>query len=292
MSHIAFVNGRYLPHRDAHLSIDDRATQFADAAYEVTCIWNGAPVDHAAHLRRLGRSLGELQIGWPCTPAALSVICREVVRRNLIDRGIIYIQVSRGVAPRAHPFPTPRKPGLVITAKHGAGPGDALAEKGAKVIAMPDRRWGRCDIKTVGLLGNVLARQTATEAKAFEALLTTPEGVVTEASASNAWMVDKDGTILTHPLGPQILGGITRNVVLRLATECGYKVVERPFTIKEAIGGREVFLTGTTTFVMPVVQIDEKVIANGAPGTIGRDLRARYQAHVEKMTTSESAWAT
>jgi D-alanine transaminase len=292
MSHIAYVNGRYLPHRDAQLSIDDRATQFADAAYEVTCIWNGAPVDHKAHLVRLGRSLGELQIDWPCTPAALTVICREVVRRNRIDRGIIYIQVSRGVAPRAHPFPSPRKPGLVITAKHGAGPGDALAEKGAKVIAMPDERWGRCDIKTVGLLGNVLARQTATEAKAYEALLTTPDGVVTEASASNAWMVDKDGTILTHPLSPEILGGITRNVVLRLAAEAGYKVVERPFTLAEALAGREVFLTGTTTFVMPVVQVGDKVIANGAPGTIGRDLRARYQAHVEKMTTSESAWAT
>jgi D-alanine transaminase len=167
-----------------------------------------------------------------------------------------------------------------------------VAEKGVKVIAVADRRWGRCDIKTVGLLGNVLARQEATEAKAFEALLTNPDGIVTEASASNAWMVDAHGTILTHPLGPQILGGITRRAVLNLATEAGYKVVERPFTLIEALSAREVFLTGTTTFVMPVVQIDEKTIANGAPGTISRDLRARYQAYVETSTRSESAWAT
>jgi D-alanine transaminase len=292
MSHVAYVNGRYVPHRAAQLSIDDRATQFADAAYEVTCIWNGAPVDHAAHIERLARSLGELQISWPCTPAALTVICREVVARNRIDRGTLYIQVSRGVAPRAHPFPKASKPGLVITGKHGVGPGDILAERGAKVITMPDMRWGRCDIKTVGLLGNVLARQTATEGNAYEALLYGPDGTVTEASASNAWMVDKDGTILTHPLGPDILGGITRHVVLKLAAEAGYNVKERPFTLSEALGGREVFLTGTTTFVMPVVQLDDKIVANGAPGSIGRDLRARYQAYVEKCTTSGSAWAT
>jgi D-alanine transaminase len=292
MSHVAYVNGRYVPHRAAQLSIDDRATQFADAAYEVTCIWNGRPVDHAAHLVRLGRSLNELQIAWPCSPAALTVICREIVCRNRVDRGIIYIQVSRGVAPRAHPFPSRRKPGLVVTAKHGTGPGDALAEQGAKVVAVPEMRWGRCDIKTVGLLGNVLARQQATEAKAYEALLFNPDGTVTEASASNAWMVDKDGVIITHPLGTKILGGITRAVVLKLAAEAGYKVIERPFTLDEARAGREVFLTGTTTFVMPIVQIDDKIVANGAPGTISRDLRARYRAYIEKSTASESAWAT
>jgi D-alanine transaminase len=293
MSHVAYVNGVYLPQRQAQLSIDDRATQFGDAVYEVTCIWNGAPVDHAAHLARLERSLKALHIVPHFTPAALSVICREIVCRNRIDRGILYIQVSRGVAARAHPFPSVQgRTGIVVTGRHGTGPSDAVAEQGVKVITGPDIRWGRCDVKTVGLLGNVLARQAAVEAGAFETLLVSEDGTVTEASASNAWIVAPDGTLVTHPLGPAILGGVTRATVLALAQAAGHPVRERPFTLEEAMAAREVFLTGTTTFVMPVVRIGTHTIANGHPGSIATDLRRRYLAHVEHCTTGSAAWTS
>jgi D-alanine transaminase len=290
MSHVAYVNGRYLPHREAAVSIDDRAMQFADAAYEVTCVWNGRPVDHAGHMARLARSLGELGIAMPTTSAALSVVCRELVRRNRVDRGIIYIQISRGIAPRAHAFPARVRPSVVVTARAGAGPSDAIAEAGVKVVTTEDIRWSRRDIKATGLLPNVLARQSASAAKAYESLLVTADGIVTEASASNAWMVDKEGTILTHPTGPGILAGVTRATILKLARDAGLAVRERAFTLKEALAAREVLLTGTTTFVMPVVQIGDAPIANGAPGSIARDLRDRYAAYIAGQTATDAAW--
>jgi D-alanine transaminase len=291
MSHVAYVNGRYEPQREAVVSIDDRASQFADAAYEVICIWNGRPVDYAGHLVRLERSLKALQIALPMSRQALTVICREIVRRNHVDRGIVYIQISRGIAPRAHPFPTKAaKASVIVTARSGAGPSDAVAEQGVKVVTAEDIRWGRCDIKSTGLLPNVLARQIAAEAKAFETLLRAKDGTITEASASNAWMVATDGTIVTRPTGNDILAGVTRATVLELAQQAGYPVAQRAFTLHEAREAREVFLTGTTTFVMPVVQIDVTIVANGVPGSIARELRKRYAAHVETQTGSESAW--
>jgi D-alanine transaminase len=290
MSHIAYVNGRYLPQQHAVVHIEDRGYQFADAVYEVTCIWNGLPVDHAGHLARLRRSLNELSIPMPCSDAALTVIQREVVRRNRVTHGIVYIQVGRGVAARNHPFPTkPVKPSLVVTARHGAGPGEAVAQAGVKVITQPDIRWGRVDIKSVGLLPNVLVKQAAATHKAFEALLVRPDGEVTEASASNAWIVTKDKTVVTRPLSNAILGGITRATVLKLAQAAGYRVEERAFTLPEALAAKEVFLTGTTTFVLPVVQIDAAPVANGAPGTVALDLRGRYLAYVNGL--DETAWA-
>jgi D-alanine transaminase len=222
---------------------------------------------------------------------ALTVICREIVRRNHVDRGIVYIQISRGIAPRAHPFPTKAaKPSVIVTARSGAGPSDAVAEQGVKVVTAEDNRWGRCDIKTTGLLPNVLARQIAAEAKAFETLLRAKDGTITEASASNAWMVTTAGTVITRPVGNDILAGVTRATVLEIAAQAGYPVDQRAFTLREAREAREVFLTGTTTFVMPVVQIDVNIVANGVPGSIARDLRKRYAAHVENQTGSEAAW--
>jgi D-alanine transaminase len=290
MSHIAYVNGRYLPQRHATVHIEDRGYQFADAVYEVTCIWNGRPVDHAGHVKRLARSLSELHIAMPCSPAALTAIMREVVRANRLVKGTVYVQVGRGVAPRNHVFPaTAVKPSLVMVAKHGAGPSEALAQAGVKVTVQPDIRWGRVDIKSVGLLPNVLAKQAAGKAKAFEALLVKPDDTVTEASASNAWIVTKDRTVVTHPLSHHILGGITRDTVLRLAMAAGYAVQERPFSLDEALAAKEMFLTGTTTFVLPVVQVDDRPIANGSPGTVALDLRRRYLEFVEAL--DDRAWA-
>jgi len=290
MSHIAYVNGRYLPQKQAAVHIEDRGYQFADGVYEVICIWNGRPVDFGGHILRLNRSLDELRMRAPGSAAALAVIIKEIIRRNRVDKGTVYIQVNRGVAPRAHAFPGGHvKPSLVVTAKHGAGSPESVAEAGVKVITVPDQRWDRCDIKTVGLLANALAKQAATEAEAYEALLHTPDGTVTEASVSNAWMVTPDKIIVTHPATSAILGGITRATVMRLAREAGYRVKERPFTLDEARKAKEVFLTGTTTFVMPVVQIDERPVANGAPGTIALDLRQRYRAFMDALT-DEVAW--
>lgn len=290
MSHIAYVNGRYLPQSVAHIHIEDRGYQFADGVYEVVCIWNGVPVDYAPHIARLNRSLRELRMRSPASDGALTVIAKELVRRNRVVKGTLYVQVNRGVAPRAHPFPKDAvTPSLIMTVKHGAGPSDAAAEQGVQVVTAADQRWGRCDIKTVGLLANVLAKQTAAEAKAFEALLVRPDGIVTEASASNAWMVTKDQTIVTHPATNAILGGVTRATVIRLAKAAGYKVDERPFTLDEARAAKEVFLTGTTTFVMPVVQIDETPVANGAPGTVALDLRRLYRGFIDGLH-ADVAW--
>jgi len=288
MSHIAYVNGRYLPQQQAHVHIEDRGYQFADGVYEVMCIWNGLPVDLAGHMERLGRSLKELRIASPASDGALTFILKEVVRRNFVEKGTVYLQVNRGVAPRAHAFPSASvKPSLVVTAKHGAGPPEAVAEAGVKVVTAPDIRWKRVDIKSVGLLPNALAKQAASEAKAFEALLHV-DGTVTEASSSNAWMVTPDKVIVTHPATNAILAGITRRTVMKLAREAGYKIQERAFTLAEALKAKEVFLTGTTTFVMPVVQIDEKPVANGAPGTVALDLRQRYRAFMDGLT--DAAW--
>jgi D-alanine transaminase len=290
MSHVAYVNGRYVPKQQAVVHIEDRGYQFADAVYEVTCIWNGVPVDHAAHLKRLRRSLTELRITMPCNEAALTAIQREIVRRNRVTRGTVYIQVGRGVAARNHPFPaTAVKPSLVMVAKHGAGPAEAVAQAGVKLTVRPDIRWGRVDIKTVGLLPNALAKQAAVENKSFEALLVKPDGTVTEASASNAWIVTKDKALVTHPLTHGILGGITRDTVLRLAKAAGYHIQERAFTLDEALAAKEMFLTGTTTFVLPVVQVDDKIVANGSPGTVALDLRRRYLDYVNAL--DERAWA-
>jgi D-alanine transaminase len=290
MSHIAYVNGRYLPQKLATVHIEDRGYQFADAVYEVTCIWDGRPVDHAGHIKRLARSLSELRIAMPCSPAALTAIMREVVRVNRVNRGTIYIQVGRGVAVRNHPFPkNPVKPSLVMVAKHGAGPSEAIAQAGVKLIVQPDIRWGRVDIKTVGLLPNTLAKQAAIEAKAFEALLTKPDGTVTEACAANAWIVTKDKVLVTHPLTNEILGGITRDTVLKIATQSGYQVQERPFSLDEALAAKEIFLTGTTTFVLPVVQVGERPIANGAAGSVALDLRQKYMDYVNAL--DDRAWA-
>ena len=289
MSHVAYVNGRYAPQQQANVHIEDRGYQFADGVYEVICVWDGRPVDYAGHMKRLTRSLKELRMSAPMSLKALTVVIKEVVEQNRLTQGIIYIQINRGVAPRAHPFPPSVQPSLIVTAKHSAGPSEAAAQKGVKVVTAPDIRWGRRDIKSVALLPNILAKQRAAEAKAFEALLVTPEDVVTEASAANAWIITRDKTIVTHPATEVILGGITRSTVMTVARKAGYKIEERAFTLKELLKAKEVFLTGTTTFVMPVVQVDNRTIGNGTPGEFSLDLRQRYMNYMSEIDPKK-AW--
>ena len=282
MSRIAYVNGRYVPHRDARVHVEDRGYQFADGVYEVIAIHEGQFIDELPHLDRLDRSLRELRIPAPMSRPALQTAMRELVRRNGIREGIVYMQVTRGVARRDHPFPAkPPRPALVMTAARKNRPNPAVLEAGVRALSVPDIRWGRCDIKTVSLLPNVLAKQQAREAGAYEAWLVDADGNVTEGSSTNAWIVTRDGKLVTRPTGAEILSGITRASVLKLVREEGIELVERPFSLAEAKEAREAFVTSATSYVLPVVQIDEAVIGNGKPGSVARKLFAAYLAYME-----------
>lgn len=285
MPRIAYVNGRYLRHADASIHIEDRGYQFADGVYEVCEVARGYVMDMTRHLDRLDRSLRELQIAWPMTRSALQAVMREVIRRNRVVNGMVYLQVTRGVAPRDHAFPVPSvRPALVITAKR-SDPAAARrkAETGLKVITVPENRWDRVDIKSVGLLPNVLARQQAKVAGAQEAWFVDPDGTVKEGAATNAWIVTKDGHLVTRPADHGILRGITRATVIDVAAKLGLKVEERGFTVEEAKQAREAFLTAATTVVMPVVEIDGIPVANGHPGSVALSLRQSFFDVAEKI---------
>ena len=284
MSRIAYVNGRYVPHREALVHIEDRGYQFADAVYEVCEIWRGKIVDETRHLTRLERSLGELLISMPMDRQALKVVMREVVRRNRIYDGIVYMQVSRGVSRRDHIFPPPgTPPALVITARSlSREKGNQLAEQGVGVITVPENRWERVDIKSVSLLPNALARQKAKEAGAREAWFVDRDGYVTEGAATTAWIVSRDGVLITRPNGRDILPGVTRLTLSDLARREGLTIEERKFTVEEAQAAREAFMTAASTLVMPIVTIDGKPVANGHPGTIALKLRALFHEVAEK----------
>jgi D-alanine transaminase len=278
MSRTAYVNGRFVRQAEAGVSIEDRGYQLGDGIYEVWAVMGGRLADAEGHFARLERSLGELAIPMPMSRAALTVALRETVRRNRVRWGIAYLQVTRGVARRDHAFPNPPvAPTVVITARStNAAAAEARAQKGVGVVTTPENRWGRCDIKTIDLLPNVLAKQAAKAEGAFEAWFVDPDGLVTEGASSNAWIVDKDGVLRTRDTGANILRGVTRLTLLEVARDAGYRVEERPFTVEEARQAREAFLTGAGALVMPIVSIDGQPVANGHPGEVARTLRAAY----------------
>ena len=278
MSRIAYVNGRYVPKADAFVHIEDRGYQFADAVYEVWALFEGRLADPAGHFERLERSLSELRIPMPMTPAALTVVLKQTVRRNHIREGLVYLQVSRGVATRDHAFPTHDvAPAVVITVSRvDREASEARARQGVSVVTTPENRWGRCDIKTVGLLPNALAKQKAREAGAVEAWYVDDLGLVTEGASSNAWIVDGDGTLRTRDTNANILRGVTRLSLLEVARQAGLKVEERPFTPQEALDAREAFITGAGTLVLPVIAVDGKPVGSGTPGPVAARLRALY----------------
>jgi D-alanine transaminase len=280
MSRIAYVNGRYVPHHEAAVHIEDRGYQFADGVYEVTAVKNGRLVDEDRHLERLGRSLEELRIRRPMSDAALKLVSRELLRRNRVRDGIIYLQVTRGVARRDHGFPADAPPALVMTAKSTKGPAAKAVEEGVKVITIPDQRWARCDIKSVALLPNILGKQQAREAGAFEAWQVDRDGNVTEGTSSNAWVVTGKGEVVTRRADVAILNGITRRAVLDIIAEERLTLAERPFSVEEAKAAREAFLTSTTSLVLPIVRIDDTAIGGGKPGAFTRKLREHYQKHM------------
>ncbi|PKQ04539.1 MAG: D-amino acid aminotransferase [Alphaproteobacteria bacterium HGW-Alphaproteobacteria-11] len=278
MSRIAYVNGRYLRHAEAAVHIEDRGYQFSDGVYEVCGIRNGRFMDEALHLERLERSLGELRIAMPLSLAALRHILREVVRRNRLSSGLVYLQVTRGVAPRDHPFPASHvPPALVVTAKRlNEARIAAAVAKGVAVATMPDLRWARRDIKSVSLLPNILAKQAAREAGAYEAWLVDADGFVTEGSSTNAWIVDRDGRLVTRPASNAILNGVTRRVLLETAKVEGIEVIERPFTPQEAKSAREAFISASSAIIIPVVRIDGEPVGNAEPGSLTLRLREAY----------------
>ena len=283
MSRFAYVNGRYVRHADAAIHIEDRGYQFADGVYEVCEVRDGRLIDERLHMARLERSLSELRIAMPMNRGALGAVLRETVRRNLVRDGMVYLQVSRGVAPRNHAFPAADTlPALVVTAKSvPRASGDTRAESGVAVISVPENRWERVDIKTVSLLPNVLAKQAAKEAGAYEAWFVDKDGNVTEGSSTNAWIVTADGALVTRPAVSGILKGITRTVIFELAAATGLRIEERAFSLEEAKSAREAFITAATTLVMPVVSLDGQAIANGAPGSVATALRRRFHDFAE-----------
>ena len=280
MSRIAYVNGRYVPHARAAVHIEDRGYQFADGVYEVTAVYGGRFIDADRHLDRLERSLAELRIARPMTRRALKVVMRQMVRRNRLVNGLIYMQVTRGVAPRDHPFPMSSTNAIVLTARH-TPLFDAAAEDGVDVITLPDIRWKRCDIKSVALLPNVLGKQEARDAGAYEAWLVDEAGYITEGTSSNAWIVTSAGELLTRHADQAILNGITRRALLDLAAAEGVKFAERAFTVAEAHAAREAFLTSSTSFVKPVARIDGHALGNGQRGSLTRKIAAYYAQHLD-----------
>ena len=289
MSRIAYVNGSYLPHRRAAVHIEDRGYQFADGVYEVVGVIGGRLIDEQLHLDRLDRSLGELSIRPPMTRAALRFVMAEVIRRNQLRHGMIYMQITRGVAPRDHVFPAHAKPVLVMTARRLKLPDPKVVARGIDVITLPDLRWKRCDIKSIALLPNVLAKQTAKKQGAYEAWLVGADGNVTEGTATNAWIVTNKGVLVTRSPDLAILNGVTRRSVMKLAKSEGLQVEERGFTVKEAFAAREAFITSTTNYVMPVVRIDGKPVGDGKPGPFSRRLRAAYLVYMDESSDQAAA---
>jgi D-alanine transaminase len=283
MSRVAYVNGRYLPMGTATVHIEDRGYQFGDGVYEVCEVREGRLIDERRHLARLKRSLSELRIRPLMPERALGVVLREVIARNRIGYGIVYLQVTRGVARRDHAFPGPAvAPSLVVTARSlNRRRNEALAAAGIAVITVPDNRWGRVDIKTIGLLPNVLARQAAIEQGARDAWLVDKEGAVTEAASANAWIVTSAGALVTRPADHGILAGITRAVLFDVAKAQGLRIEERPFKLGEAYAAREAFVTAATQIVLPVVRIDGRVIGDGKPGPLATALRGEFHRYAE-----------
>jgi D-alanine transaminase len=283
MSRIAYVNGRYLPHAQAAVSIEDRGYQFADGVYEVCEVNDGHLVDESRHMARLDRSLRELRMPRPMSPKALAHVMRETVRRNRVRDGIVYVQVTRGVAPRDFPFPAAgTRASLVVTSRSfDRARLEKQAEQGIDVVTVPDIRWQRVDIKSVALLPNVLAKQAARDKGAREAWMVDTQGHITEGASSNAWIVTRDGVLVTRPLDTGILPGITRSVVMDELKAQGLKVEERAFTVEEAYAAREAFVTSASQIVMPVVAIDGRPVGNGAPGLVTSSLRRDYHRHAE-----------
>ena len=289
MTRVVYVNGRYAPYAEAAIHVEDRGFQFADGVYEVCEVRDGCLVDERRHMRRLSRSLREIGMAEPMSLKSLGVILRETIRRNRVKNGIAYLQVTRGVAWRDFAFPAAAvAPTVVCFARSlSRSKAEKRAAAGISIITVPDIRWKRVDIKTVGLLAQSLARQQAKEAGADEAWMVDAQGFVTEGASCNAWIVTAAGILVTRPAEFGILRGITREVAMEAARAKGLHFEERPFTVEEAKSAREAFQTSASGLVMPVVRIDGHVIGSGRPGDIALELRKTYHGVAEISSPHE-----
>ena len=275
MSRIVYVNGAYLPEEQAKISVFDRGFLFADGVYEVSSVLRGKLIDNQGHLARLHRSLNELDMAAPASDAEIETIQKALIEKNNVDEGLVYLQVTRGAADRDFAYPEGVKPSLVMFTQQKNVIASPQAGKGISVISVDDIRWKRRDIKSVGLLAPCMAKMQAKAAGADDAWLV-EDGYVTEGSSNNAFIVNAEGNLVTRQLGNEILAGITRKAVLKLAQEQRIKIEQRPFSIEEAFNAREAFITSATTFVMPVISIDGNPVADGKPGEVTRRLRELY----------------
>ena len=285
MPRLAYVDGQFVPLAAAGVGVEDRGLQFADSVYEVCAVLNGRLLDWPAHVARLARNLGELGIASPLVEAALGLVARRLLAANRAREALLYLQVTRGSARRDHAFPAAARPALVMTVR----PFDfaqrvAQQATGVAVVTTPDERWGRCDIKTTGLLANVLAKQRARDAHAFEAWLVAADGTVAEGASTNAWLVTRDGTLVTPPLTSRVLPGVMRAAVLEAARDRQIAVAERPFTVAEAQGSAEALITSTTVSVLPVVRIDGVPVGSGEPGSVAARLAAAVWERIATQT--------
>jgi D-alanine transaminase len=283
MTRVVYVNGEYLPYGAAAVHVEDRGVQFADAVYEVCEVRDGLLVDERRHMLRLARSLKELNMQAPMALRTLGVMMREIVRRNRVRNGVVYLQVSRGVARRDFAFPAPpATPSVVCFARsQSRSKADKRAASGVSVVTMPDIRWKRVDIKTTGLLAQAMARQAAKDAGADEAWMVDANGFITEGASCNAWIVTDAGILVTRPAESGILRGITREVAMEVARASGLSYEERPFTVEEAKSAREAFQTSASGLVMPVIAIDGHAIGGGRPGQVASGLRKAYHSVAE-----------
>ena len=281
MSKIAYVNGRYVHHSSAYVHIEDRGFQFADGVYEVISIFKKKFIDLDMHLDRLDRSLFELKIPWPRSRRAFCVILKEIVQKNRVTHGSVYLQITRGTSRRDFSFPKDLTPSLIVYARKTRPDSFDSVNRGFKVISQPDIRWKRCDIKTVSLLPAVLAKQAAVEEGAQEAWLVSEHGLVTEGTSSNAWIVSQNNELITRPIDNSILSGVTRKSVLNIVEKLGLIFVERAFSLDEAQDSKEAFLTSSTALVKPVVEIDGKKIGEGSAGPLTKQLIKNYFQYIE-----------
>jgi D-alanine transaminase len=276
---VAYVNGVYVPHGHAQVHVEDRGLQFADSIYEVWGVAGGHLFDEEEHFDRLERSLREIGMAQPMSRGAFKLVLRELIRRNALEDGLVYLQVTRGVVRRDHAIPkkAPR-PSIILTARR-IDPSAAVQRRvnGISVITQPDHRWARCDIKSTGLLPNILAKTVARDAGAFEAWLIDKEGFVTEGSSTSAWIVDAEGRLVTRSLSSAILPGVTRRVTMEALAEAQLPVVERNFTLAEARSAKEAFISAATLGATPVIAIDGKPLGDGKPGPVTRRVQEIYQ---------------